>query len=151
MLSYPQPATGTLRGPTHLFPVRVYFEDTDLSGIVYHANYLRFMERARSDLLTLLGIDQKAAWDAGEGAYAVADLALAYRAPARLGDALLVATRALEVRAASVRLEQRISREDKVLAEGTVRVGFVAPDGRARRQPAAWRQLFADRLGQQET
>ncbi len=140
---YPQPASGLLRGATHLFPVRVYYEDTDLSGIVYHANYLRFMERARSDLLALLGVDQRAAIEAGEGAYAVADLALAYRAPARLGDALLVETRAAAIGAASVRMVQRITRGDQLVTQATIRVGFVAPDGRARRQPADWRRRFA--------
>jgi len=126
----------------HLFPLRVYYEDTDLSGIVYHANYLKFMERARSDLLALLGIDQRAAIEAGEGAFAVADVALAYRSPARLGDALLVETRALELRAASVRLLQRIKRAGDLLSEGTIRVGFVAPNGRPRPQPRAWRTIF---------
>jgi len=140
----PQPAQGLFRGTTHLFPVRVYYEDTDLSGIVYHANYLKFMERARSDLLALLGIDQRAAIEAGEGAYAVAEIQLAYKAPAKLGDALLVATRALDIRAASVRLQQRIMRGKDLLAEGVLRVGFLAPNGRPRRQPDAWRQAFAD-------
>ena len=63
----PQPASGLFQGPLHLFPLRVYYEDTDLTGIVYHANYLRWCERARSDLLRLLGIDQRAAVEAGEG------------------------------------------------------------------------------------
>ena len=70
--------------------MRVYFEDTDLSGVVYHANYLRYMERARSDMLRAAGIDQRAAHEAGEGAYAIRDLAIRYRAPARLDDALMV-------------------------------------------------------------
>lgn len=141
--AHPQPAAGVLRGAMHLFPVRIYYEDTDLSGIVYHANYLRFMERARSDLLTLLGVDQRAAIEAGEGAYAVADLALAYRAPARLGDALLVETRAPAIGAASVRMVQRITRGAQLITEATIRVGFVGPDGRARRQPDEWRRRFA--------
>jgi acyl-CoA thioester hydrolase len=127
----------------HLFPVRVYYEDTDLSGIVYYANYLKFMERARSDLLALLGVDQRAAWEAGEGAYAVAAVNIAYRSPARLEDALTIATRPLEVGAASIRLEQRITRGDDLLTEATVRVGFLSPEGRPRRQPAAWRTIFA--------
>jgi len=146
----PRPAHGLFRGSTHLFPVRVYYEDTDLSGIVYHANYLRFMERARSDLLALLGIDQRAAIEAGEGAYAVAEIQLAYKAPAKLGDALLIATRALDIRAASVRLRQRITRGEDLLAEGVLRVGFVSPEGRPRRQPEAWRQAFADLTNDEE-
>ena len=76
--SPPQPG-GVFDGPLHLYAVRVYYEDTDLSGITYHANYLRWFERARSDLLRRLDIDQRAAIEAGEGAYAVADLTLRYR------------------------------------------------------------------------
>lgn len=138
----PPPASGLFQGSLHLFPVRVYYEDTDLSGIVYHANYLRWFERARSDMLRLLGIDQRAAAEAGEGTYAVADLTIRYLAPARLDDAVTIATTATEIRAASVRLHQKASRGSEPLAEADLRVGFIAPDGRPRRQPAAWRAAF---------
>ncbi len=138
-----QPATGRIIERAHHFPVRVYIEDTDVTGIVYHANHLRYMERARSDLLRHVGIDQRAAMEAGEGAYAVADLTLAYRTPARLGDALVVVTRALAIGAASVRLAQLITRGSELVAEGALRIGFVSRDGRPRRQPADWRRRFA--------
>ena len=95
------PPGGRLDGAAHYFPVRVYYEDTDLSGIVYHANYLKWFERARSDLLRLLGIDQRAAQEAGEGTYAVADLTIRYAAPARLDDAVIIESRPTELRAAS--------------------------------------------------
>jgi acyl-CoA thioester hydrolase len=145
---HPAPPTGLLDGALHLFPVRVYYEDTDLSGIVYHANYLRWFERARSDLLRLLGIDQRAAAEAGEGTYAVADLSIRYLAPARLDEAVTIATRATALRAASVRLQQRALRNSpegepgESLAEAAIRVGFVGPEGRPRRQPPAWRTAF---------
>lgn len=126
----------------HRFPVRVYFEDTDLSGIVYHANYLRFMERARSDLLRLLGIDQRAAFAAGTGVYAVADMALRFAAPARLDDALVVETRCLAVGAATVTMDQRIRRGEELLVEARVRAAFLGPDGRPRRQPAEWLRRY---------
>ena len=138
----PLPASGLFQGPLHLFPVRVYYEDTDLSGIVYHANYLRWFERARSDMLRLLGIDQRAAIEAGEGHYAVAELTIRYLAPARLDEALVIASEAAEVRSASVRLRQRALRDGCLLAEAAVRVGFISPDGRPRRQPSAWRAAF---------
>jgi acyl-CoA thioester hydrolase len=141
-MTTPLPPSGALEGAVHRFPVRVYFEDTDLSGLAYHANYLRWFERARSDLLRLLGIDQRSAHENGEGVYAVADLAIRYVAPARLDDVLIVETTALELRAASVRLLQRALRQDQLVAEMTVRVGFIAPDGRPRRQPDAWRATF---------
>lgn len=143
-----QPPGGRFQGNTHLFPLRVYFEDTDLSGVVYHANYLRFMERARSDMLRLAGIDQRAAFDAGDGAYAIADLAIRYAAPARLDDALIVAS---EVRAASparVVIHQSVRRASVLLTAARVTAALVGTDGRPRRQPAAWldryRQLVTE-------
>lgn len=141
-----EPHSGRFNGPRHLFAVRVYYEDTDLSGIVYHANYLRWFERARSDMLRLLGIDQRAALEAGEGAYAVAGLTIRYAAPARLDDAVVIESTALELGAASVRLNQRACRGDTLLAEAQVRVGFISPEGRPRRQPAGWREAFTKLL-----
>jgi acyl-CoA thioester hydrolase len=139
----PLPSQGCFDGPVHRFAVRAYFEDTDLSGVVYHANYLRWFERARSDLLRLLGVDQRAAHESGQGAYAVADLTIRYLAPARLDDVVMIETVTEEVRAASCRLRQRAMRDDAVLCDARLRVGFVGPDGRPRRQPAPWRAAFA--------
>jgi acyl-CoA thioester hydrolase len=136
------PAEGRFDGPEHRFPVRVYFEDTDLSGVVYHANYLRYMERARSDMLRLAGIDQRGFHDAGEGAYAVSALALRYRRPAKLDDALVVLSHLTQVRAASVDIQQRVMRGDEILTEADITVALVAPSGRPRRQPAAWIETF---------
>ena len=143
MTSAPEPFSGRFDGPVHRFAVRVYFEDTDLSGMVYHANYLRWFERARSDMLRLLGIDQRAAQEAGEGAYAVADLAISYRARARLDDAVTIESRVEELGWASCRMHQRALRGDTLLSEARLRVGFVAPTGRPRAQPDAWRAAFA--------
>lgn len=134
---------GCIDGARHLYAVRVYYEDTDLSGIVYHANYLRWFERARSDLLRRLGIDQRAAIEAGEGAYAVSELALRYLRPARLDDDVLIETRCTEMGAASCRMAQRAMRGGDTLAEASLRVGFIDPGGRPRRQPAPWRAAFA--------
>jgi acyl-CoA thioester hydrolase len=143
MTSLPEPPCGCFDGSVHRYAVRVYFEDTDLSGVVYHANYLRWFERARSDMLRLLGVDQRAAQEAGEGAYAVTELAIRYFAPARLDDVVLVESRAEQLRAASCRLHQRALRDDSLLAEARIRVGFIDAAGRPRRQPAAWRRAFA--------
>lgn len=142
MAPVPTPPCGLFDGQLHLFPVRVYYEDTDLSGVAYHANYLRWFERGRSEMLRVLGIDQRSAIEAGEGYYAVADLAIRYRSPARLEDALIVETRALDIRAASIRLRQRALRGREELASAEIRVGFIAPDGRPRRQPDEWRSAF---------
>ncbi|MEM6857946.1 MAG: YbgC/FadM family acyl-CoA thioesterase [Pseudomonadota bacterium] len=133
---------GVIDGPRHLYAVRVYYEDTDLSGITYHANYLRWFERARSDLLRLLGIDQRAAIESGEGAYALSEVNINYRLPARLDDDVVIETRCTELGAASCRMHQIARRGGDVLCEATLRVGFISLEGRPRRQPAQWRAAF---------
>jgi len=138
---------GAFVGAAHHYRVRVYFEDTDLSGIVYHANYLRYMERARSDMLRLAGIDQRAAMEAGEGAWAVTDLAIKYLRPAKLDDDLLVVSTVEAVRGASVVIAQRILRShhtlsDEILTDGRATAAFLSPAGRPRRQPAGWASRF---------
>lgn len=146
-----QPSSGILDGGVHRFAVRVYFEDTDLSGVAYHANYLRWCERARTEMLRLLGIEQRAVQEAGGGAYAVSELSIRYLRPARLDDALVITTSAEELRAASCRMHQQVWRDAELLAEARLRVGFVGPEGRPRRQPDAWRQAFDQLAAQQGT
>ena len=135
-----KPYAGAFKGDTHYFALRVYIEDTDLGGVVYHANYLKFLERARSDLLRSVGIDQRAALEQGEGIYAVAELHIKYCKPARLDDELLVTSRIKELRGASCVLVQKVLRRGEFLAEATVTVAFLSPAGRPRRQPPAWVQ-----------
>ncbi len=139
-----QSPSGIIEGSRHLYPVRVFFEDTDLSGIAYHANYLKWCERARSDLLRVLGINQREAFEAGEGVYAVSEAQIKWRRPARLDDELVISTRALELRAASARMEQRVMRGDELLAEVDIVAAFVTPQGRPRRQPDDWRRAFEE-------
>jgi len=136
------PASGQFADREHRFPLRVYFEDTDLSGVVYHANYLRYMERARSDMLRALGIDQRAAQTKGEGVYAVTDIAVRYRAPARLDDDLEVRSRLVQLGAARCVIAQSVWREDTELTQGNVTVAFLDSAGRPRRQPADWIDRF---------
>ena len=136
------PATGRVVAGEHRFAVRVYFEDTDLSGIVYHANYLRYMERARSDMLRLAGIDQRGTHEAGGGAYAVTALAIRYRAPARLDDVLVVLTRLRQIRAASVDIQQRVMRGETIVTEAEVTAALVGASGRPQRQPKEWIAAF---------
>jgi acyl-CoA thioester hydrolase len=148
MTAFPEPPGGTFDGPVHRFPLRVYFEDTDLSGVVYHANYLRWFERARSEMMRCLGVEQHGIHEGGGGAYAVSELTIRYLAPARLDDAVVIESHVEELRAASCRLRQKALRRDAssgevVLSEMHLRIGFVGPDGRPRRQPDAWRQAFA--------
>ena len=136
------PYHGHFDGPRHLFAVRVYFEDTDFSGVVYHSRYLHFMERARSDMLSVAGIGQREAHEGGEGVYAVADLHIKYRAPAHFDDALLVVSTVEEIRGASVVIHQRVMRGEQVLTEAEVTAAFLTPEGRPRRQPREWLDAF---------
>jgi acyl-CoA thioester hydrolase len=131
-------ALGRFEGAAHHFALRVYFEDTDLSGIVYHANYLRYMERARSDMLRAVGIDQRGALESGEGVYAVAELGIKYRAPAKLDDDLVV----VAVGAATATIHQAVMRGTQMLTDAQVTAAFLTPGGRPRRQPKEWVTAF---------
>ena len=142
-----RPQSGRLVDGVHRFPVRVYFEDTDFTGVVYHANYLRFMERARSDMLRVAGVDQRAAFETGGGYYAVAGLDIRFRTPARIDDELLVISNVASLGAARVVVHQRVMRGDEVVAEAEVDVAFLGADGRPRRQPAEWRAIFGSLTG----
>lgn len=138
----PSPASGVFIGQVHHFPVRIYYEDTDVSGIVYHANYLRFMERGRSDMLRVIGIDQRAAIESGQGVYAVADIAIRYLRPARLDDDLIVKSSVTRLKNASCTIHQAIWRGDEQLIRADVTAAFITLDGRPQRQPAAWMAAF---------
>lgn len=137
-----KPASGRFQDGVHHFPVRVYFEDTDLSGLIYHANYLRYMERARSDMLRLAGIDQRVALEEGEGVYAVAELKISYKRPAKLDDDLLVVSKVMEIRAASCTIHQTVICDGQILTDGEVTAAFLSPGGRPKRQPKAWIDIF---------
>ena len=136
------PYRGGFVGREHHFALTVYFEDTDTAGIVYYANYLKFMERARSDMLRAAGIDQRAAKEAGTGVYAVAEVAIRYVRPAKLGDDLVVLSTVEQVRAASVIIHQRVMRGPQLLADARVTAAFLDPGDRPKRQPRPWVEKF---------
>lgn len=142
MNDFNHPYEGAFLGSTHHFALRVYFEDTDVAGMVYYANYLKFMERARSDMLRCAGVDQRAAIEGGEGVYVVAEANIKYRAPARLDDDLVVLSEVRAVRAASCVIHQRVMRGRVVLADAMVTAAFLSPEGRPKRQPRAWVDAF---------
>src|SRR5689334_16245855 len=102
------PYRGGFVGPEHHFALTVYFEDTDTAGVVYYANYLKFIERARSDMLRAVGVDQVEVLHRGDGAYYVADLHIKYAKPARLGDDLRVISTVHAVRGVSIVIHQRV-------------------------------------------
>jgi acyl-CoA thioester hydrolase len=134
---------GEIRDGRHVMAVRVYYEDTDFSGIVYHANYLRFMERGRTNFLRLLGADQRGLFEealkeAPGFAFVVRSMTLDFRRAARMDDVLTVTTMPAEVKGASIMLHQTVARGDELLVEAQVRVAFVS-GGRARPIPKALR------------
>jgi acyl-CoA thioester hydrolase len=134
---------GEIRDGRHVMPVRVYYEDTDFSGAVYHASYLRFMERGRTNYLRLLGADQRALFQETEKeapgfAFVVRSMQIEFLKSARMDDLLEVVTQTEEVRGASIALHQKVMRGADILVESHVRVAFVS-GGRARPIPKALR------------
>src|SRR4051795_6596436 len=129
------PYRGGFVGCEHRFALSVYFEDTDAYGIVYYANYLRFMERARSDMIRAAGVDQVTELRSSGSAYAVVEVDIKYRRPGRLGDDLLVVSQVQQVRASSVDIHQRVMRRNEVLTDARVTAAFLDGAGRPRRQP----------------
>ena len=137
---------GHFDGQVHILPVRVYYEDTDLSGIVYHANYLRYMERGRTNYLRLIGADHRALFEATEKeapgfAFVVRSMAIDWRKPARMDDVLDIVTSPQQVKGASITLKQQCVRAGDVLCEASVRVAFIS-EGRAQPIPKSIRALM---------
>ena len=143
------PLDGAIIDGRHHMQIRVYYEDTDFSGIVYHANYLRFMERGRTNYLRLLGADQRALFEETEKeapgfAFVVRSMQIEFVKSAPMDDLLEVVTQTEEVRGASIALHQKVMRDADTLVEAHVRVAFVS-GGRARPIPKPLRTaMWAD-------
>ena len=140
--SLDQPYRGGFVGREHRFALTVYFEDTDTFGVVYYANYLKYMERARSDMIRAAGVDQTAELNASGSAYVVADVSIRYLKPARLGDDLVVVSTVEAVRGVSVVIHQRVMRGEEQLTDARVTAAFLTADGRPQRQPKEWVERF---------
>ena len=112
-------------GPVFTWPVRVYWEDTDAGGIVFYANYLKFFERARTEWLRSLGVAQSRLKASDGGMFVVGETGVRYLAPARLDDELLVTARLEAAGRASLIIAQQAWRGETLLAEGTIRIGWV--------------------------
>src|SRR5215471_8477780 len=144
---------GEIRGGRHLQAVRVYYEDTDFSGVVYHASYLRFMERGRTNYLRLIGADHRALFEQAEKeapgfAFVVRHMSIDFKKPARMDDVLAIVTTPEEVKGASVTLNQKAMRGEDLLVEAHVQVAFIS-GGRARPIPKPLRiAMDSDRLQQ---
>jgi len=134
--------SGRFEHGEHVLPVRVYYEDTDAAGIVYYANYLKYAERARTELLRLAGIRQSDISREHGMAFAVRDCRVDYQRPARLDDLVEVRSRLVGLRAASVDAEQAITLDGATLARLDVRVACVKRDGRPVRMPDAVRRAL---------
>ena len=130
----------------YTFPVRVYYEDTDFSGAVYHASYLRFMERGRTEFLRALGTDQASAYVSDGLGFAVRAMAIDFLKPARMDDVLAVETRVTEVAGASLAMQQRVLRGKDLLVTATVKVAAIRA-ARAARLPADLRAKIVASLG----
>ena len=141
---------GEIRNGRHRMQVRVYYEDTDFSGIVYHANYLRFMERGRTNHLRLMGAEQHALFAEAQAetqtetsgfAFVVRSMQIDFLKPARMDDILDVVTWPVAVRGASITLAQEVRKAEDVLVKAEVRVAFIG-EGRAQPIPKALRMLL---------
>src|SRR5215510_1089533 len=143
MLEPPAPAEGRFDGTTFVFPIRVYYEDTDFSGVVYHASYLRFMERARSEFLRAAGTPHQAMQALEPPLFwAVHRMTIDFTKPARVEEALLVRTKALELAGARLKLDQAVCRGAEVLVKAEVEVCVIDFDGRPRRVPDTVRRAL---------
>jgi acyl-CoA thioester hydrolase len=135
---------GEIRDGRHHMQVRVFYEDTDFSSAVYHASYLRFFERGRTNFLRLLGTDQRTLFaeaEVGGGAFVVRSMTLDFLKPARMDDVLEIVTMPGEVKGASITLDQECRRGDHLLVKARVRVAFIA-GGKAVRIPQALRDAM---------
>ena len=133
-------------GMTHSMPLRVYYEDTDAAGMVYHANYLKFAERGRSEMLRSLGFGHRRLGSEDGVGFAVRRCSVDYLAPARLEDALTVDTTLAGVGAATLTVHQQIRRDGELLVDLDILVACIGRDGRPRRLPNALRAILAPNL-----
>lgn len=135
-MSLLDPTSGVVTDGVHRYPIRVYYEDTDAGGIVYHANYLRFAERARSECLRLVGWQHdRMLADTGLG-WVVRRATIDFRRPARLDDALVVETRLADMKGARMTARQTVHKEDDLLVGLDLELVLLTPSGRPGRIPA---------------
>ena len=136
---------GRIEGDTHILPIRVYFEDTDAAGVVYHANFLKFCERARSDFIRLLGIEHQGLANPARGepaVFVVRRVEIDYLKPGRLDDVLEVVTSCAEIGNASLKLAQDVRRDGTLIARALVSVVLVSRSGKPQRLGALVRDAL---------
>ena len=138
------PLGGRFEGAEHVYPLRVYHEDTDAGGIVYYANYLKFAERARTEMMRGAGITHVTLLGNHDAAFVVRRCVVDYRKPARLDDEIEVRTSIGTVAGAHIEAEQRVVRDGALLANIDLRLGCVGHTGRAVRLPVPLRQALSE-------
>ena len=143
---------GHFDGKAHVLPISIYYEDTDLSGAIYHANYLRFMERGRTEFFRLAGISKMAGLEEDEPtAWAIRSIAVKYHRPARLDDAVTVRTILTGLSGARMRATQRVMCGDTLLVEGRIEACITTLTGKARRLPKNVAETLAPFVTTEET
>jgi len=131
-----KPTMGSFHGREHHYPIRVFYEDTDFTGIVYYANYLRFFERARSSFFRLAGLEHAQLWDADEPiAFAIRKIELDYKKPARIDDHLTIVTTYDRFKGARLWVSQAAYRGEELLVTAISEAASITPAGRPKRAP----------------
>jgi acyl-CoA thioester hydrolase len=141
------PPSGHFDGPEHVLPIRVYYEDTDFTGVVYHASYLRFFERGRTEFLRAIGVEHAALLELPEPcAFAVTRLSITYCKAARVDDALEIRTQYRKGKGVRIEAVQRAMRDGELIAEAQVEVVCIRLDGRPRRPPPELSERLAPHM-----
>jgi len=137
------PHSGIITSNEHILPVRVYYEDTDAQGVVYYANYMRYLERGRTDMLRMMGLDQREmlAFEQPEDVqFVVRRCELDYHLPAHLDDVLMIHTRIASVGGASLVMTQDVRRDEEILVGAVVKAAVIGQDGKPKRLPKELKQ-----------
>lgn len=141
-MSEAHPHSGWFDGKTHSLPVRVYYEDTDFSGVVYHANYVRFMERGRTEALRASGRSHGELLAGEDLVFVVRRMDIIWSRPAKIDDALIIQSVFTRIRGARLNLVQRVMRGDELLASAQVELAVIDGSGRPKRLPKAIMELL---------
>ena len=126
---------GTFEGRTHFYPVHIFYEDTDFSGVVYHANYLRFLERARSSFLNLLDITHANLWEEHQMAFTIQKISIEYKSPAKVDDHLVIHTTYDHLKGARLLISQSCYREKTLIVKAEIEAACITASGKPVRSP----------------
>ena len=142
---------GSFENKTHILPISIYYEDTDLSGVVYHANYLRYMERGRTEFFRIAGVDRARLQDEEPTAWTIRRISVEYFKPARLDDRIAVHSVLTEVTGARIRALQRVRCGERLLVEGRIEACITTLTGKPRRLPQSVYETLAPFVTTDET